>query len=337
MKHVGRGSWALSPLGLALLVLALPASADAQLLGRASSAARDDDSSSSSSSRDDSSSYDSSDDSSDYQGQYDDDDDDDGGSYLARASDAARSRRSERRTYGDEGGLVGGASYVVRGEPAGPGYADDSSYVPDPPNGSVPYARQPATEHYVLGVHPYAGGASGFGGYTSRSDLGRVASRVELELGYALGGAGRVGASARLQLPFLIDITTRYSVFVEPLDEGVAMLALGRIGAELRIVDCPVLQLRVGAAVRHFHDAAGGLVGGDVGVAFDIFPGAPVILSGEVTVGAVGQAIIVQARGSVGVIIDSTEIYAGYDFEGLVSADQLVDLGGPMLGVRLWL
>jgi hypothetical protein len=165
----------------------------------------------------------------------------------------------------------------------------------------------------------------------------RFASRLSAEVGYALGGALRGGVDGRLALPYLLDISTHYSFFLEATEEGLVAAALGRISAELRLIDDPVAQLRLGGGIRHFHDSLGGVVGGDGLIALDLFPIDPVVVSTELGIGFVGEAVVVSARGTVGAIFDSTEIYAGYHYEGLFAGGEHVDLGGPILGVRAWL
>ncbi|HEY8426985.1 MAG TPA: hypothetical protein VIL20_01370, partial [Sandaracinaceae bacterium] len=144
-------------------------------------------------------------------------------------------------------------------------------------------------------------------------------ARLDVELGYVLGGAARAGLGARLQLPFPIDVVTRYSIFLEPIEGGLEAAALGRFGAEFRLVNDPFLQVRMGAGLRHFHDRLGGVLGGDGTFGLE-FPFPPVIVSGEVSVGVVGRAFVLQTRIELGVLIDDVEIYAGYDYELLKGA-----------------
>ena len=310
-----RSSARLLALCAAGLVVAAPVSARAQLLGSASSAVRgsddddDDDGGQSSSSSSDNDQ---------------DDDDDDGGSYggsfLGSASSAVRGSGSSSSS----GSSGYGASRGYGGSYGGP-------YGGSAPSGG-PGAR------YVLGAHPYELDCGGYGRVVADdTEIGRTAARIELEAGYALGGAGRGGASARIQLPIPLDLTVRYSVFAEPLESGVQVAALGRFGLEWRFLDDPVIQLRLGGGGRHFQDAAGGVFGLDVLLGIDIFPGSPLVITIEGGVGFVGQAIVAQVRGTIGAMVDRFEIYAGYDSEGLLADGTHVDLGGPMLGVRTWL
>lgn len=302
--HLGRVAALAASLAVVLAapVLAAPGVADAQLLGRASSAARGDS---------------------------------DSGSSRQRDDDSDRDRRDDRES---SGGVVSSASRAARGSSGGGGGWGS-------PGGGRSWGRgrgwgvsSAAAALCPLGV-PYASP-----GYHAQDDAGsyaaepvRVAGRLELELGYALGGAGRLGFAARLQLPILLDLTTRYSIFVEPTDGGILAAALGRFGADIRIVDDRWVQIRVGGALRHFHDDVGGVFGGDVSIGLDAFPVDPLVVSGELSAGMVGEAVVVQARGTLGLIVESVEIFAGYDYEALFAGSVQVDLGGPMLGVRGWL
>jgi hypothetical protein len=292
--------------------------AHAQLLDRASRAVRGDDDDPPRSRRDD-----------------DDDDVDDRGSLLDRASHTVRepSYRGDDddgyddRGYDDRGYdrgydrvYVASAGYTSAGEYEyeGSGYGVDAIHVP-----------------WVLGAFPYANGAPGYS-VESTGDNARTAGTFEIEAGYALGGAGRAGVGARLMLELPLDILVRYSVFFELVDHGVQVAAIGRVGLAWRLLESAPVHIRIGGGLRHFQDHLGGVVGVDGSLGVDIFPGSPLVISVDGSIGFVGQAMVAQVRAELGLMIDLVEIYAGYNYEGLVAAEH-VDLGGPMLGIRAWL
>lgn len=173
-----------------------------------------------------------------------------------------------------------------------------------------------------------------------RGSLAHTTTRVALDGGFVYPAerisAGRLGASFRVQTTFGLEIAARYSIFIEPLSGRTESLALGRIGLDWRIITAEVMQFRVGAALRHFHDRTGALFGADIEVGLDFFPVEPLILSFEANVGLLGNALLLQARGSVGLLVSVFEIYLGYNYEGIFGS-QNVDLGGPMLGMRFWM
>lgn len=196
--------------------------------------------------------------------------------------------------------------------------------------------------YYRASVAPtYSGGEGEKVTTAPASDgLARTTTRIALEGGFVYPAdpisVGRVGASFRFQTTFGLEIAARYSIFVEPRPAGTDSLVLGRIGLDWRIITEEVMQFRVGAAVRHFQDRFGGLFGADLEAGLDFFPVDPLILSFEANIGFVDSAMVVQARGAIGLLVDVFEIYLGYNYEGIFGS-QNVDLGGPMLGLRFWM
>jgi hypothetical protein len=194
----------------------------------------------------------------------------------------------------------------------------------------------------VLGEYPYAHDSGGYA-LAAEDESGelreaRTAFRVEVEGGYVLAGARRIAAAARVQLPFFVDIAAHYSLYVEPGAPDISTLTLGRVDLELRLLDGTGIQIRFGGGLRHFHDRLGSLLGGGVGVAVDVFPVRPLVLSASADAGIVGRATILRARASAGLVVDNTEVYLGYHYEALLGeGGAAADLGGVMIGVRLWL
>ena len=167
-----------------------------------------------------------------------------------------------------------------------------------------------------------------------------MTTRIALDGGFVYPAerisVGRIGASLRIQLPVGLEIVARYGIFVEPRPGRTDSLALGRIGLDWRLVTEDFMQFRLGAALRHFHDRDGDLFGGDIEAGLDFFPIEPLILTFEANVGFLGNALLVQARGSIGFLVSIFEVYVGYDYQGIFGS-QNVDLGGPMLGLRFWM
>lgn len=74
-------------------------------------------------------------------------------------------------------------------------------------------------------------------------------------------------------------------------------------------------------------------LGWNVTSSVDLFPAWPVVLSARADVGQLYHAFMGRARASVGVVLWRMEIYGGYEHTQIGK----VGLGGPMLGIRLWL
>jgi hypothetical protein len=74
-------------------------------------------------------------------------------------------------------------------------------------------------------------------------------------------------------------------------------------------------------------------LGWNVTSSFDLFPVWPLVISGRVDAGRLYHATMVRARASVGVMLWRMEIYGGYEH---TQVDRIA-LGGPMVGIRLWI
>jgi len=74
-------------------------------------------------------------------------------------------------------------------------------------------------------------------------------------------------------------------------------------------------------------------LGWNVTTSFDLFPAWPVVISARADVGRLYQAFMARGRASVGVMLWRMEIFGGYEHTQVGR----VALGGPLLGIRLWL
>ena len=64
----------------------------------------------------------------------------------------------------------------------------------------------------------------------------------------------------------------------------------------------------------------------------DLFPIRPLVVSGRVDVGRAGDAPVIAARGTAGLMMSRFEVYGGYEFMKI--GDRA--LRGPMFGLRVW-
>ncbi len=273
---------------------------------------------------------------------------------LARASSAARGQSGQSAPTGSESRGRAGASGSDRGA-----FSSDDDSVPgagrvecsdgsmrcfpkiwsDAGLGDIGGLLAPWAT--VLGAHPYAGDAGGYALPVLDEDgnerYARTAFRLEAELGYAIQGAGRIAAAARVQLPFYVDLAARYSLYWDASD----LLAIGRVNLELRLIDAVGVQLRIGAGFLHFHDAQGPLYGIGCLIGIDLFFVEPLVISAEAVFGGLlatdPSTLVPTLRARIGLLVDATEFYAGYHYEAVLGSDVVVDLGGPMLGVRHWM
>jgi hypothetical protein len=102
------------------------------------------------------------------------------------------------------------------------------------------------------------------------------------------------------------------------------------------------VQFRTGLGYRQWTGLSSTTAfGADLMYGFDVFWGRPLVTSVTLDVGNLGAAVVAEARGTLGAMLGSVEIFAGYDhmaIEGTTSSLAAgVGLGGPLLGLRAWL
>ena len=167
-----------------------------------------------------------------------------------------------------------------------------------------------------------------------------LSAQLHLDVGWAIPGAGRAELGGILLLPDGWNLEAAYALYVEPTeDQEVLVLALGRAGVSHRVAEDPAVSVRLGGALRHMQDWIGPAFGADVTLGIDMLLGDSVVLSAEAFAGVVGAAWLLQARASLGFLIDIVELRLGYDhvvLEPLAGGPGGM-LTGPFLGARLWL
>ena len=157
------------------------------------------------------------------------------------------------------------------------------------------------------------------------------------EASYVFDSILRARVAARFLTPSRLELDGAISFFAEQLEgsDVVETALLGRGGLSVRFAQESAVQFRTGVSILHWNyegDQANGVA---ASYGFDFFPGEPVIGSVDLLLGVLGpgKALFFEGRGTLGVSLGRAEVYVGYDF--VLIED--VDLGGPLMGVRLWL
>jgi len=167
-----------------------------------------------------------------------------------------------------------------------------------------------------------------------------LSAQLHLDAGWIIPGAGRAELGGRLLLPDGWNLEAAYSLYVEPIDDQeVLVLALGRAGVSHRVAEDRAVSVRLGGALRHLQDWEGPAFGADVALGVDMLFGDSVVLSAEGFAGVVGAAWLLQARASIGFLVDIVELRIGYDHVALepIAGGPGGMLTGPFLGARLWI
>ncbi len=187
--------------------------------------------------------------------------------------------------------------------------------------------------------HPYALGVAGFElpGVDSGDTRG-TASVVTLEGGLVLPELARGSLSVRAMFG-AIELELRGSVLAEPLTQGIDWAGIVGVRGAWAFTEGGPARARVMAGMLSYLDARGDTSGAEVGFGLDLLPGAPLVLSGEFTVGLLGRAGMLSGRASLGVLFGRTEVLVSWSHLWLLPLEDgvVVDLGGPSLGLRVWL
>lgn len=191
-------------------------------------------------------------------------------------------------------------------------------------------ARNPAYLPY-----PYALESSGYIDPSGAARLG--AAQLQAESAYQYAGLWRVGMGGRASFAF-IEADTEWSFYRDTRERDQLWIGDLNLGFTLLRVEHAIWHL--GGGGRFLIDSqpdnpgkTGNAVGWNVTTGIDLFPFDPVTITTEANLGQLGQALYWRLRGSIGVQIKRAEVFAGYEHMQIGAAP----LGGPMLGVRLWL
>ena len=226
-------------------------------------------------------------------------------------------------------------------------------WTPTPPASAPPPRAEPEPEpRAVFSVPRYAPFpyASGSAGHVDRvpwptgtpsfgegSPPGRMFSgQASTDVGTAGKGVLRVGASMRLSYwRFVGDANLSY------LLDRRAQEALYLGNANLMIA--PVLRPRlvwlVGGGVNYMMDAATDdqgrhrtWYGHNLTSSVDVFPVRPLVLSARMDLGKLGDASVLGARATAGIMMQRFELYGGYQLQRIGEHS----LRGPLFGLRVW-
>jgi hypothetical protein len=130
-----------------------------------------------------------------------------------------------------------------------------------------------------------------------------------------------------------LELDTDWSLYREPVAEGVDSTWLGREHLSVRFAESPSIQFRSGIGPQHLHDSLGWVHGFDVTWGFEAFPGRPFVVGFEASAGLLGNAFAGGLSGRIGFMQGPFEVSAGGQWRFIAETP----LGGPFLGIRFWL
>jgi hypothetical protein len=192
--------------------------------------------------------------------------------------------------------------------------------------------------------YPYADSYPGYLIVERVNDAGEVETVPDLARGWwslrfaveesnDFDGLNRVAGSLWLDTTSRLGLQTRWTWLHESLGCGCSDNALlGDANVTWRLLQHELFQAHAGLGFRMLTDPWDTHFGFNFTAGADVFPVKPLVLSGSMDVGTLGEATVWHFRGTAGVALRRCELYGGYDFLRIGS----VNLQGPVVGMRFW-
>lgn len=187
--------------------------------------------------------------------------------------------------------------------------------------------------------YPYASSIVGDGpcveqsGWLSQGSGKSYSGSVFFETGSDFDRLSRRGIGFLVEHESRFGIDFKWDSYVEDLGDGwTDELHITDLNLLFRIAESDHYVVRAGVGANFLGDAYGTEAGFNFTAKADVFPIKPIVLSGELDLGTIGDAEMFHLRGKVGVQLDRFEIFGGYDYRTLGS----VPLQGALVGMQVW-
>lgn len=270
---------------------------------------------------------------------------------LSKARDEVRQEDREHRRPRGGGGhcapclpACGSVGWFTFCEPCPPPVVEtvvvsQPVYVVEPEGMTPPTYVEPlgpslaASFSRQFAPYPYAEGAQGFMLVGSPGAGKNWSGRVGVERGSDFADIDRTGFAFLLEGKSGLGIDFDWDSYTEDLPGGgYDELHIGEVDFLYRFIESDALLFRAGLGVAWFGDAYDTNAGINFTLKADYAPSDPLVLSGELDLGTLGDAEHFHSAGTVGVMIRRCELFGGYDYRRIGD----VEIQGPMLGLRLW-
>lgn len=181
---------------------------------------------------------------------------------------------------------------------------------------------------------PYQNDWPGWYAPVATDHLGKIpGGQVYAEYGWIEDDLQRYAVGGHVMLS-AFTVRSEWHRYIEQVDGGNDTLTLGTITAELGITVQSYARIGIGAGATIYHDDVGSESGPCFVLAVQGFPLKPIVLDGVLTYGQVGDwnTEIMTLRGTIGVVWNRYEVYAGWQLTSIGA----VDIDGPTAGLRVW-
>lgn len=181
---------------------------------------------------------------------------------------------------------------------------------------------------------PYADGHDGFLLIESAGrETGRVwTSRLTVDSGHDFDDLHRIGTRLVVDTSARLGFDTEWNQWVERVPGGHDSLSTGDFNVVIRFAQQEQVQFHSGLGFNWLADADDSEFGFNFTYGVDLFPHDPWIVSSTLDLGTLGGAGLLHSRTSVGVIFGGVEVFTGFDYQRIGSAD----LHGLTAGLRFW-
>ena len=159
-----------------------------------------------------------------------------------------------------------------------------------------------------------------------------LAARIRTEYGTDFDDLSRIGTRLIVDTGSRFGIDTEWNQWFEETGGSRDTLATGDFNLVYRFAQHERIQFRSGLGFNWLADSGEGDFGFNFTYGVDVFPIEPVILSGTLDVGSLGDAAFVHVRSTAGVNWGPAELFAGYDYQRIGP----VNLHGLVAGLQLW-
>lgn len=170
-------------------------------------------------------------------------------------------------------------------------------------------------------------------GLMSRGLTKQWSGSVLFEYGSDFDRLSRRGFGGLIEHSSRIGIDFKWDSYVEDLGQGWSdELHFTNVNLLFRVAESERYLVRAGAGANILGDAYATDAGFNITATADLFPVKPLVISGEIDLGTIGDAETLHLLGKVGLVFERFEVFGGYDYRTIGS----VPLQGAMLGLQVW-
>jgi hypothetical protein len=156
--------------------------------------------------------------------------------------------------------------------------------------------------------------------------------RLWTEYGTDFDDLSRIGTRLIVDTAPRFGLDAEWNQWFEETGTGDDTLSTGDVNLVYRFAQHERIQFRSGLGVNWLNDSHDADFGFNFTYGFDAFPVEPVIVSGTLDLGRIGDASLVHVRSTAGLVWKRAELFTGYDYQRIGP----VDLHGLVAGLQFW-